>query len=307
MYESACLARHFLYLKEKSWLLQIKPENMTEARDQSVKWIFAIGAKFRYGLDTISLDVTLLDTALSRVQIKDKYVNCCALAALYLAMKVCEEMELIPNTGQFIEQVQAEYSVRELNRMERALLSKLGWDLGLPTTYKFVQMMVHTISGDNRIGTFVDAHMRHILETILCSHQLAHLQSPSTLALAALSIIFEKYSRCQWLALTDSLQQQFRVEKFELIACRERLYSILQMDDKENVQHKVNDAGNQDKQHSLHSQIHLAIENAKQNGRKRHRLSSGAGPHKISHSDEQNYYGHEDLADALHVLYGIQQ
>ena len=55
-------------------------------------------------------------------------MNCVAAACLSLSIKFCEES--LAGADHLIARLNLPYSVRELNRMERAILTALKWDLG---------------------------------------------------------------------------------------------------------------------------------------------------------------------------------
>jgi hypothetical protein len=64
----------------------------------------------------------------------------CALAALVVAGKVCEE-DSVDSVEHMLHAIRAPYSRHELLRMELCLLEKMQWNLGAPTAHRFLQVV----------------------------------------------------------------------------------------------------------------------------------------------------------------------
>jgi hypothetical protein len=237
-------------------------------RDAQVRWMCSIATREHFGIDTLSLAVAIFDRVLSVSRVNSKYVNCVALSSLYLAIKVCEEIDAMPQIGQFITHLNVAYSTPELLRMEVAILSKLEFDVGVPTVFRFLQVM---ISAGGVVKIDIERELRPPLETLL------------SLSLETCADYAEK-----WLAITVGLQRLVAVDQQELIECRETISAALGLDDKENVSEKTTSS----------DVVRIGIGGHKK-ARKRHRLNSAVGQKTARVKATV-----DEIADALLVLYG---
>jgi len=193
-------------------------------------------------------------------------VNCVALSSLYLAVKVCEELDAIPPVGALLSQLHVTYSQRELVRMEVAILSKLEYDVGLPTVFRFLQVLISA----GGLNIDIERELRPPLEALLTNVAFGARFRPSLLALAMLSLAIEScrdYHRLKWLAITVGLQRLVAVDQQELIECRETISAALGLDDKENSNN------------NSHHLVTIDTGGTKKStmARKRHRLDSAVG------------------------------
>lgn len=89
-------------------------------------------------IETFSLFVKLLDRFLSAYKVKSKYLECLAVACLYIACKVKEEDDNISITSEFLVDCECKCSIGELLRMEQTILSKFEWNVNDTTAIDFV-------------------------------------------------------------------------------------------------------------------------------------------------------------------------
>jgi hypothetical protein len=142
------------------------------------------------------------------------------LSSLSLAVKLCEDADsrLLARLRPFA------YSNRELRRMELAILSRLDWDLGLPSLFRFLQAML-SLCGPLLTGVQVATVHEGVLR-VLCNSALIMRFRPSLLALALLSLLLE--DECEyWLSIAIGLQTLFQVSPAELIEAREAMHMEL--------------------------------------------------------------------------------
>ncbi|VDM25922.1 unnamed protein product, partial [Toxocara canis] len=132
-------------------------------RDREAAWIVTSGATLSLGVDTVCLAVALLDRILLATRVPLKYVNCVAATCLYISIKLCEECVCVSDAGRLISRLQLPYSIPELNRMELTILSRLNWDLGLPSVDRFMHAMLGCM-GSPFLPVF-----RIPIEAVICS------------------------------------------------------------------------------------------------------------------------------------------
>jgi hypothetical protein len=254
-----------------------------EERDAEAAWLCRVAISEGLGMDTVCLAVAIMDRTLCVSRVQKKYVNCVALASLYVAVKICEEMDSIPNVGHLLRRLKSTYSTPELMRMELAILTKLKWDVGLPTVHRFLQVML-CVSG---LPSALELELRPSLESLLAASSVSARFHPSLVALSLVSLTLESSLHPQWLSITLWLQRLFEVDESQVIACREAVGVLLGMDDKENATYS--------------SPINSPKRAAKK-AHKRHRLNSKSIESK--NARVKTLDDHLEIADALLVLYG---
>lgn len=90
------------------------------------------------GVETFSLFANLLDRFLSSYKVKTKYLECLAVACLYIACKVKEEDESISISSEFLAECECKCSINELLRMEQTILVKFEWNINDTTAIDFI-------------------------------------------------------------------------------------------------------------------------------------------------------------------------
>ncbi|VDK49819.1 unnamed protein product [Anisakis simplex] len=215
-------------ISETSTSLPIGPCLVTlQERDSEAVWIVTSGAKLSLGLDTVCLAVALLDRVLLATRVPIKYVNCVAATCLYISIKLCEECVCVSDAGRLISRLQLPYSIPELNRMELTILSRLNWNLGVPSVDRFMHAMLGCM-GSAFLPVF-----RVPIESAICCSTVSYKFRPSLLALSLLSLILEMRTPA-WFPVTVSFQRLLQIDDNELIECRETIATLLCPEDKEN-------------------------------------------------------------------------
>uniref|UniRef100_A0A914UKX9 BPTI/Kunitz inhibitor domain-containing protein n=1 Tax=Plectus sambesii TaxID=2011161 RepID=A0A914UKX9_9BILA len=254
-----------------------------EERDAEAAWLCGVAIKEGLGMDTVCLAVFSTKCIEVRREAVYAYVNCVALASLYLAVKICEELDAIPNVGHLLRRLNSTYSTPELMRMELAILTKLKWDVGLPTVHRFLEVML-CVSG---LPSALEVQLRASLESVLAAHAVSARFHPSLVALSLLSLTLESRLHPHWLSITVGLQRLFEVDECQVIACREAVGVVLGMDNKENA---------------TEWGCNESAKRATKKAHKRHRLNSKSMETK--NARVKTLDDHLEIADALLVLYG---
>lgn len=111
-------------------------------RDEIVAYLLEVCQRedMSFSVDTFSLFVILLDRFLSSYKVKSKYLECLAVACLYIASKVKEEDENISITSEFLMDCDAKCSISELLRMEQMILTKFEWNVNQTTHVDFLNI-----------------------------------------------------------------------------------------------------------------------------------------------------------------------
>lgn len=186
-------------------------ENLvTEAkRNFEVKWMCKIGRELDLGLDTVGAAVAIFDHILTNLSVRFKYANCVGTTALYIAIKLLEESLDSIALEDVLADFQVNYSIQEVLRMERIILSQLDWQLQFPSVERFVFLILAQF--DDVI--FVESNdLRSRIEDLLCNWSLMSNYRPSVLASSLITVMAnEDENGLIGLKLMARLTQKFGV------------------------------------------------------------------------------------------------
>jgi hypothetical protein len=218
---------HSLDQEQEEWLPVVHADSQTmEQRPNILTWLMELNAEFGFCPDTVYLAIDILDRFLHSVRAQPKYLKCVALTCLYLASKVDEEDEVIPSTTELVGHSYCQFSLAEVMRMERCILTKLNWNL---KPYKTWMEFLHLwrallVSKCPTVASLIPHSSLVVLDRCLWICQLNNdlLSSwrPSAIALALLSLYLE-HTWVHWLAATKTLQALARLSDEEMTSCRE--------------------------------------------------------------------------------------
>lgn len=144
-----CLKESICWTERKSF-----PDNDTNdfvksrERDEMVAFLLEACEREDMSLsaETFSLFVALLDRFLATYKVKLKYLECLAVACLYIASKVKEEDDKISITSEFLVECECKCSVAELLRMEQMVLAKFEWNVSDVTAVDFLHIYYAMLS-----------------------------------------------------------------------------------------------------------------------------------------------------------------
>ncbi|KAE9556352.1 hypothetical protein FO519_000392 [Halicephalobus sp. NKZ332] len=222
-------------LSTQTPLLLPRGENIvTEAkRDLEVKWICKLGRELDLGLDTVGAAISIFDHILTAVSVQFKYANCVAATSLYIAIKLLEESLDSIGLEDVLDDLQVNYSVQEILRMEKIILGQLDWHLQFPSVERFIFLMLTEI-GDVIPPDSEDLRTR--IEELLCNWNLLSCYRPSVLALSLISVVAsEDEDGLLGLKLAARLTKTFGIDRNELRLCSSSLEDLFYgASDKEN-------------------------------------------------------------------------
>lgn len=111
-------------------------------RDEMVAYLLEVCDRedMSLSVETFALCVTLLDRFLASFKVKSKYLECLAVACLYIACKVKEEDDNLSITSEFLIDCDCKCSIAELLRMEQMILSKFEWSVNDITASDFIYL-----------------------------------------------------------------------------------------------------------------------------------------------------------------------
>lgn len=209
---------------------EISPAN----RDETLAWIAKLTVQFSFHPETFFLASSILDRFITSVKAQPKYLKCIAVSCFYLAMKICEEEDVIPCTGELVSDSQCGCRVCDVLRMERIILEKLSWDLQASTSLDYLHIFhmlacVHFTDLSKKLSL-----SRHL--AVLTSHLMSAVSSydiarfpNSSISLALLSLHLEAITKDPniWTLVSRQLQSLAKIETSDFMMCRELLKSRL--------------------------------------------------------------------------------
>ncbi|KAL1458189.1 hypothetical protein WDU94_008357 [Cyamophila willieti] len=187
----SCYAMHiFEYLKSRELHFKIKdylPFQSTsekgrisaEMRSVLVDWMVEVQETFELNHETLYLAVKLVDLFLSKALCSRENLQLLGATAIFVSSKFDDR---IPPQLSDLEYICSHtYSVQDLKDMEIKLVSTVGFDLGIPLSYRFLRRYARC----NRIQLPLLTLARYILELSLMEYSLSR-ESDSKLASASL-------------------------------------------------------------------------------------------------------------------------
>uniref|UniRef100_A0A7E4WD40 CYCLIN domain-containing protein n=1 Tax=Panagrellus redivivus TaxID=6233 RepID=A0A7E4WD40_PANRE len=211
-----------------------KGENLVleEDRNDEVRWICEIGRRSGLGIDTVGASIAIFDRVLTRCSVRQKYANCVAVTSMYLAIKLYEESLESISLDDVLIDFEVDYSVSEILRMERIILSQLDWLLLFPTVERFVFAMLSHLKD----MAHVTDDLRNRIEEVWCNWRMMSHYRPSILALSFIAVLaVDDEERLLSLNLYEQLMKMYNIDSNELRHCASLLEDLFfGTSDKEN-------------------------------------------------------------------------
>jgi hypothetical protein len=127
-------------------------------RDEMVAYLLEVCDRddMSFSIETFALFTSLLDRFLANYKVKSKYLECLAVACLYIACKVKEEDENLSVTAEFLMDCDAKCSIGELLRMELMVLTKFEWNVNDTTHADFLHIYYAMI-----VAKYKEVELKH--------------------------------------------------------------------------------------------------------------------------------------------------
>lgn len=175
-----------------------------------VDWMVEIQESFELNHETLYLAVKIVDIYLSRAEVQKDSLQLLGAAALFIASKFDERVPPTVDDFQYI--CDGAYQRREMILMEINVFKTIGYDLGIPLSYRFLRRYARV----NRIDMQVLTLARYILEFTLMEYAIVGLRD-SKLACAALFIAMRMNNLPGW-NKTLEFYSGYKIEDFAEIA-----------------------------------------------------------------------------------------
>lgn len=222
----------FHYYKQREAVFKI-PNYMVAQRSITegmrailVDWLVEVQESFELNHETLYTAVKLTDLYLSKKQIKKEDLQLLGATACLIASKVDERLP--PLVDDFLYVCDDAYTREKLLKMERKVLSVVGFDMGYPLSYRFLRRFGRVCKVTMPVLTFA----RYVLESSLLEYKMNVELSESLLAAATLVLALKVKGIEGWEA---TLEYYSGVSVKEMQPIVENLLTMLRKPPKENL------------------------------------------------------------------------
>uniref|UniRef100_A0A1B0DA66 Uncharacterized protein n=1 Tax=Phlebotomus papatasi TaxID=29031 RepID=A0A1B0DA66_PHLPP len=160
----------FEYLRDREKLFPIdpymdrQPSLSVWMRALLVDWMVEVQESFELNHETLYLAVKLVDMYLSKEVVSKEKLQLLGATSMLISCKFDERVP--PLIDDFLYVCDGAYSSRELITMERNILKTIGFDLGIPLSYRFLRRYARCGKIDMPVLTLA----RYILELSLMDY-----------------------------------------------------------------------------------------------------------------------------------------
>lgn len=187
----------FQYYKERELKFQVPPyldhqKNLTpHMRAILVDWLVEVQENFELNHETLYLAVKLTDLYLVKKMVARENLQLVGSIALFIACKFDERTP--PLLDDFMYVCDDAYNREEMLAMEQSILKTVGFDIGIPLSYRFLRRYARCGKSPMEILTLG----RYILEMSLMDYEFVKYRD-SKLAAACLLLAFKMKKSGQW-------------------------------------------------------------------------------------------------------------
>ncbi|XP_074657959.1 G2/mitotic-specific cyclin-B3-like [Tubulanus polymorphus] len=187
----------FEYYKEREMKFMVSPylERQTEITIQMraivVDWLVEIQENFELNHETLYLAIRLFDLYLSKVVVRREKLQLVATAALFISCKFDERCP--PLLDDFLYICDDAYNREQIIRMEQHILRTMCFDIGLPSSYRFLRRFSKCCKSSMELLTMA----RYILEYSQMDYNYL-IYTDSELAAACLLLAFKMKKSGAW-------------------------------------------------------------------------------------------------------------
>lgn len=173
--------------------MQDQTELQWKMRTILMDWLVEVHSKFRLLPETLFIAVNLIDRFLSKRVISLVKFQLVGLTALFIASKY-EEI-VCPSITHFLHMTDGGYSVEEILKAERYMLSSINFDLSYPNPIHFLRRISKADAYDIQVRTIA----KFLVEISAVDHTLMPYP-PSLLAAAAMYLARFCLERGSWVS-----------------------------------------------------------------------------------------------------------
>jgi len=183
--------------------------------------------------ETFALAVHILDDFLGFVKVHGKYLNCAAYTSYYIATKLLEEDEFVPELNTFVELIGNKFTPNDITRMEKIILEKTDWNMNHVTICNFLDIYFSLICGKYFKTLFGSDTLAYSIyrnlaaQATQCISYVSLIQFKGSIkALALLSCTLEKITS-SWFKYVEEICRISKIPIQEILECRDVIKSVL--------------------------------------------------------------------------------
>jgi hypothetical protein len=171
--------------------LSIQDDINDKMRSILIDWLVEVHSKFGLKTETLFLTVSIIDryTCL-RAILRNRY-QLLGITALFIAAKY-EEI-LYPDIHNFVYVTDCTYTKQEILAMERDVLFLLNFDITIPSSYRFYEI----IALNYNFNIIEFTYGKYLLEQYLIDHRVNSYR-PSLIAISISYIVMKLNSYCNY-------------------------------------------------------------------------------------------------------------
>ncbi|XP_070539288.1 G2/mitotic-specific cyclin-B3-like [Ptychodera flava] len=213
----------FKYYKQRELLFQITPyvekqKDITRnMRAILVDWLVEVQENFELNHETLYLAVKIVDRYLMEANVPRETLQLVGATALFIACKFDERCP--PVLDDFIFICDDAYKRNEFLCMERTVLKTLGFDIGMPLSYRFLRRYAKCAKANMETLTLA----RYVLELTLQEYDFIECLD-SHIAASALLLAFKMKKTQEW---DTTLEYYSGYKSEELMQCVRQLNALV--------------------------------------------------------------------------------
>lgn len=197
--------------------LDRQPDMTEHMRAILIDWMVEVQESFELNHETLYLAVKLIDMFLVKQNVPKTMIQLVGATAALIASKYDERLP--PLVDDFLYICDDSYSRSELLVMECSILKSVGFDLGIPISYRFLRRYARC----SKIPMDTLTLARFILETSLMEYDLIDVRD-SKIAAAALLLALKMKNNGEW---TPTLQYYSGYQEEELLDLMKHLNRLI--------------------------------------------------------------------------------
>lgn len=219
-------------LKLLDWL---KLDNFQDVEEwkENLRCLSKLNQDCMFQCETFALAVHILDDFLGFVKVKGKYLKCAAYASYYIAAKLLEEDEFVPDLNSFVQLIGNKFTINDITRMEKIILEKTNWNMNHVTICSFLDIFYSLVCGQYFKTLFGSDNLAYSIyrnlaeQAIQCISYVSLVQfKGSVKALALLSCTLEKITS-RWFTYVEEIAQLADLSLQGILECRDVIKTVL--------------------------------------------------------------------------------
>jgi hypothetical protein len=211
-------------LRILDWLELESFKDIEEWRENT-HWLMKVHKELGFQCETFALAIHILDYFLGIVKVHGKYLKCATLASYYIALKLIEEEEFVPELTNFVVMTGNKFTCNDITRMEKIILEKSNWKLNHLTICSFLELFFSlicarhfkTLFGSDSLAYNIYKNLANQAQQCLLSVNLLQFKA-SVQSLALLSCTLERITS-RWFLYIEIIARRVKIDIQDVLEC----------------------------------------------------------------------------------------